>query len=398
MEGDRLARQPQRSRRQPPRDAPRRLVVRARGGGDDGGRGAMDAGGLDHAPRQRGGHEGMDHLERPEPNRHFWRGKRVLVAGGTGFLGSHVTRALATAGARVTIASRSGQGALPRPEDVRSLRGDLRDPVFASECTRGQDVVFHFASRIAGLAYNARHPAEMMTYNTVLDLQVLDAAARNAVPRCFYPSGALVYDETAAVPVTEMAPTGGEPLAACQGAAWAKRAVEAAIRCYLAEFDMRVVVARLSNVYGPGDDFRPETAHLIANTIRRVARGEPPDVVDDGTPIRSYLYVGDAVGAILRLAELAPTGPVNVGGRHEVSVRELVELIIEISGTPLVPRLMAEGPRGLSRKLLDTTRLRTLTGFRESTSLRDGLTRTYEWYRQHAGLAPISADPAAPLR
>lgn len=324
------------------------------------------------------------HPGRPEANPQFWRGKRVLVAGGTGFLGSHLTRNLAAAGAGVTIASRSGQGALPRPLDVRSLRGDLRDPAFASECTRGQDVVFHCASKIAGLAYNARHPAEMMTYNTVLDLQVLDAAARNAVPLCFYPSGALVYDETAAVPVTEAASTGGEPLAACQGAAWAKRAVEAAIRCYLAEYDMRVVVARLSNVYGPGDDFRPETAHLIANTIRRVASGEPPEIVDDGAPMRSYLYAADAVEAILRLVELAPTGPVNVGGQHEISVRELVELVIEISGTPLVPRFKATGPRGLSRKLLDTTRLQTLTGFHESTPLREGLTRTYEWYRQHA--------------
>jgi nucleoside-diphosphate-sugar epimerase len=322
-----------------------------------------------------------------EVDRHFWRGKRVLVTGGTGFLGSHLTRAVAAAGARVTIASRSGPGAIPPPDGAVHMRGDLRDPAFASACTREQDVVLHCASKIAGLAYNARHPAEMMTYNTILDLQVLDAAAHHAVPRFFYPSGALIYDANAPVPVLETASIGGEPLAACQGASWAKRAAEAAMHCHAAEGGMRVVIARLSNVYGPGDDFDRETAHVIANTIRRVAHGEPPEIVGDGSAIRSYLHVTDAVDAVVRLVELAPAGPVNVGGQHEISIRDLVALVIEVSGTALVPRFTAAGPSGLSRKRLDITRLRGLIDFRESTSLRDGLAQTYAWYRRHAGIA-----------
>lgn len=312
-----------------------------------------------------------------------WRDRRVLVTGGTGFLGAHVTRALVAAGARVTVVSRSGAGDLPPPGGVASIRGDLRDPHVAALCTRDQEVVLHFASKIAGLAYNMRHPAEMMTYNTILDLQVMDAAARSGVSLFFYPSGTLVYDEAVATPIAETASTGGAALVACQGATWAKRAAEAAIRCHEAEHDMKFVLARLSNVYGPGDDFDPETAHLIASTIRRVAGGKTPEIVGDGSALRAYLYVDDAVAAILRLLELAPTGPVNIGGQHEVSVRDVVRLIVDVAGASVVPRLGAGGPSGLSRKLLDVTRLRALVGFQESTPLREGLRRTYEWYRRH---------------
>jgi len=312
----------------------------------------------------------------------FWRARRVLVTGGTGFLGSHVTRALAAAGARVTVVSRSNTARLPLPDDVTAVRDDLRDPQVAAACVRGYDVVLHFASRIAGLAYNARHPAEMLTYNAVLDLTVLEAAAREGASLFFYPSGALVYDADAPMPVVETASIGGMPLAACAGAAWAKRTAEAAIRLHESEGGMRVVLARLSNVYGPGDDFAPETAHLIASTIRRVARGEAPEVVGDGSALRAYLYVDDAVAAILRLLELAPGGPVNVGGQHEVSVRGLVDLVIEVSGATLVPRVGGAGPAGLSRKLLDVSRLAALGGFAEATPLRDGLKRTYDWYRE----------------
>jgi GDP-L-fucose synthase len=259
----------------------------------------------------------------------------------------------------------------------------------------GQDVVLLFASKIAGLAYNTRHPWQMMMYNTVLDLHVIDAAVRQGVPLFFYPSGALVYDEAVDMPITETASSGGSPVAACQGAAWAKRAAEAAIRCCEAEHDTRFVVARLSNVYGPGDDFAPETAHLIGNTIGRLARGDVPRIVD-GEARRAYLYVDDAVRAILGLVEMAPAGPVNVGGQEEVPVREVVRLVTEVAGGSVVPAVDPSAPVGWSRKALDVTRLRSLIGFEEAISLREGLRRTYEWYRLQSVGAGGTTSTARP--
>jgi GDP-L-fucose synthase len=306
-------------------------------------------------------------------------------------LGSHVTERLFDAGARVTVAARTPRsrlrGHLVHRDRIDYRFGDLREAPFARECTRAQEVVLHFASKIAGLGYNDRHSAEMMTYNTILDLQVLDASARSGVARFFYPSGALVYDEDAHVPVGEGGSTAGAPVRACRGASWAKRTVEKALALYAEETGMRAVVARLSNVYGPGDDFSEETAHLIGNLIRLIANDRPPEIWGDGSQLRCYLFVEDAVEAILGLVGLeSDLGPVNIGGRHEHSVGEIVEMLLAVSGKPLRPVYRQGSPLGLDRKLLDTSRFRSLTGFEETVALKDGLARTYRWYLERHGL------------
>jgi len=308
-------------------------------------------------------------------------------------LGSHLTRRLLDAGSRVTVASRTGHSrawaGLVDADRVDSRRGDLRHADFADACTRGQEVVFHCASRIAGLAYNQRHPGEMLTYNAILDLQVLEAAARSGVQLYFYPSGALVYDENVAVPVSESASTKGEPVAACKGASFAKRAAETAVQLVAEESGMRTVVARFSNIYGPGDEFDGERAHLIGNMIRAIAHDEPPEIWGDGTQLRSFLYVDDAVAAAVKLAELGiDHGPINVGGQTECTVRDIAETLLEISGKALTSAYRSAGrPLGLRRKLLDNGKLRALTGFEETTSLRVGLETTYRWYASTRGLA-----------
>ncbi len=315
----------------------------------------------------------------------FWRGKRVLITGGTGFIGSHLTDRLIESGAVLTVASRTGRSKLHHgtadPARVEHLQGDLRDREFAERCVRHQEMVCHFASKIAGLAYNRAHPAVMLSYNAMLDLQILDAAARGGVRSFFYPSGALVYDHDARAPLAEHSSVRGDPVAACKGAAWAKRWIERAIPFYEEEYGMRAVIARFSNLYGPGDDFEPETAHLIGNTIRLVASDQAPEIWGDGSQLRSYLYVSSAVDAILLLCEKGVTsGPINIGGQVEYAVRDIIDLIVRISGKRLQPVFRPGGPTGLDRKLLDVTRLRELCGFEEDVSLEEGLRRTYDWY------------------
>ncbi|MFQ5443137.1 MAG: NAD-dependent epimerase/dehydratase family protein, partial [Nitrospinales bacterium] len=195
----------------------------------------------------------------------------MLITGGMGFIGSHLTERLAQTGARIAVASKPGNNKRIKNinfgDNIEFLGGDLRDPEFAHHCTRNKEIVLHFASKIAGLGYNSKHPAEMMTYNTILDLQVLQSSAQNNVPLFFYPSGALVYDRDVSHPVSEEASTSGEPVDACKGASGAKRAVEKAILFFREEYPMDIMIGRLSNLYGPGDDIDPDTAHLIGNTI-----------------------------------------------------------------------------------------------------------------------------------
>lgn len=317
----------------------------------------------------------------------FWKDQRVLVTGGAGFIGSHAAEALQEAGACVTIASRFKTHGHRFVEHLRGraalVAGDLTETRFAEHCTRGQDAVLHFASKIAGLGYNSRHPADMLASNAVLDLQVLQAAARNRVPLFLYVSGALVYDAEAPVPTAEDAPVAGAPTEDCKGAVWAKRIGEKAVEYFVEEHRMNIALARLANVYGPRDDFAPETAHLIGNVIRTVVDGKSPELWGDGLHTRSYLYVSDAVRALLLLAELgANQGPVNVCSRREVTVREIVDRIVEASGAS-VNVILRPGPSGVARRRLDTGKLHTLTQFEEAVGLAEGIARTVEWFREN---------------
>jgi nucleoside-diphosphate-sugar epimerase len=317
----------------------------------------------------------------------YWRDRRVLVTGGAGFIGSHVAEALTAAGARVTIAARFRNRSYSYVDHLRGhvelVSGDLREGSFAGVCTRDKDAILHFASKIGGLRYNAQHAAEMLTYNTLLDLQVLSAAAQNRTPLFLYVSGALVYDATAPVPTKEGDSVSGPPADACKGAAWAKRIGETAVDYVREEYGVPVTVARLSNVYGPRDDFRQETAHLIGNTIRLVVEGRSPEIWGDGAHTRSYLYVTDAVRALLLVAELGPNrGPINICGQHEYTVREIVHCVVETAGAA-VDVVLRPGPCGASRRRLDTSKLRALTGFEEAVELRDGIRRTLEWFREN---------------
>lgn len=319
----------------------------------------------------------------------FWKGKRVLVTGGAGFIGSHVAEALLDAAAIVTIASRFRTRGFRLVEHLKGkalfAQGDLTDAEHAAACTRGQDAVLHFASKITGLRYNSAHPADMLMSNAILDLRVLDAAALSSVPLVLYISGALVYDVDVPVPTREEEPVSGIPTEDCKGAVWAKRIGETAVQYLIEERAMKIAVARLANVYGPRDDFRRETAHLIGAVVRTVAEGRAPEIWGDGSQTRSYLYVSDAVRALLLLAELAQNkGPVNICSEHEHSVRDIVDCVIRASGDRVEP-VYRPGPRGTTRRRLDTAKLRALTGFTETVGLGEGIGKTVEWFRENQG-------------
>ena len=137
---------------------------------------------------------------------------------------------------------------------------------------------------------------------------------------------------------------------------------------------MKIVVTRLSNLYGPGDDCDSSTAHLVGNTIRKVALGEAPEIWGDGVQLRAYLYVTEALEGILSLMEREENlGPVNMGRSARDFVKEVVEHIIQISGKPIQIHFHPEGPTGLSRKILDIGQLTRLIEFQESIPLEEGL-------------------------
>jgi GDP-L-fucose synthase len=318
----------------------------------------------------------------------FWDGKRVLVTGGAGFTGSHLVELLLKTGkgVKVTVADDFSSGSKENLRGVfgriRFLKADLRLPKACSAACRGQEVVLHLAARIGGVGYNVAHPATMFRENILLSTHVLEAARKAGVERFLMTSSACVYPRFCKVPTPETEGFRDWPEPTNEGYGWAKRMDEFQAMAAHKEFGLKVAIARPYNTYGPRDDFDPETSHVIPALIRRVFSGEDPlRVWGNGRQSRSFLYVEDAARGLLETAErYAECDPVNLGTREEVTIAELVSLIVGLSGARPKIEFDPSKPTGQPRRNCDTRKALRKAGFKARVGLREGLRRTIEWY------------------
>ena len=319
----------------------------------------------------------------------FWRGLRVLVTGGSGFVGSHVVELLVGHGARVTVTSRQDH-----PESLRAVRsevdlrrGDLEDPDFCRRSARGQEVVLCLAGHVGGVEYNRTRHATLFVRNMRPFLNVLEAAHAEGAGRLLVTSSACVYPRDCTFPIAEREGLVGQPETTNAGYGWAKRMQEYVGAEFMREHGLPVAIARPFNAYGPRDDFRPERSHVIPALIRRTLEGENPLVVwGSGRQTRAFVYVKDFAEGLLRIAEKHPAGePVNLGSREEISIQSLVESIVRLSGTGCQVVFDASRPEGQPRRSCDTTRMREVLGeWEPPTPLEQGLRETIAWYRETA--------------
>ena len=320
----------------------------------------------------------------------FWRGRAVLVGGGCGFVGSYLVPELVTASARVTVVDNLESGELENLDDVRRdirfVEADLRDRSSAADLTAGQEVVLNLAATVSGVGYSHRHHGEMLTQNLLSALVPLDAARVNGVARYLVVSSCCVYPRDAPVPTPESTPLTGEPEAANEGYAWAKRIYELAGEYYGRDYGMAITILRPFNIYGGRYRWRSaEKAHVIPALVQRIVDGEDPLVVwGSGRQCRNFLHGLDVARLMLRCVARGVTGPaVNLGDETQTSVAELVELICQAAGRR--PRVVYDTtrPEGTLAKAADGTRLREVTGGYEPVmSMRDGMAEMVEAYRR----------------
>lgn len=316
----------------------------------------------------------------------FWKKKRVLVTGGLGFIGSHLTSRLLREGAAVSILDNVSNPSSDRKQgsrvDVEIIRGECKDAEVAIRACEHKDVVMHLAAKIAGVAYNQAHKGTMLSENLLIQTTMMAAAQKAGVERFLAVSSAVVYPADATIPTPETEGFRGEPDAPNAGYGWAKRVNELLARYYYEEFGMGVAVVRPYNCYGPGDHFFPTPTHVIPSLIRRVMDGEDPVVVwGSGRQTRAFLYVEDLVrGMMLAVEKYAVADPVNLGSDEELTIRELIELIIKLSGKH--PKIVfdATKPDGSPRRNSDNHKAKEKLGFSANTSLEEGLKRTIAWY------------------
>jgi nucleoside-diphosphate-sugar epimerase len=322
-----------------------------------------------------------------------WQGKRMLVTGGCGFIGAFLVRSLLAAGAKVRIADNLERGSVESLGDaadhVEMQQVDLREPGVARAACESMDIVFHLASKVGGIGYYLKYPWDVLHSNLTMDGNVLQAVIDARVPHYFYASSAHIYPielqlDVKAPPIREDQAYPANPSLSY---GWAKLIGEKGIAAALAEgHQFRAAIARIVGAYGPGQDFKLETGSVIPVFSHRAVRYpelQPFRVLGTGKETRTYCYVDDVVRAILisveKLANSPQVGPFNLGTSELVSISEIAETIIRISGkqieieydTSHPTKIWGQAPDiSLAAKLLD--------GWKPRVPLRQGLKICYD--------------------
>ena len=321
----------------------------------------------------------------------FWKGKKVLITGGTGFIGSHLADHLAASGANVSVTAlnpknRRATGNLAGlGRKVKVIGADLTDPKMAESAVEGADAVFHLAAIVGGVQYNLAHPATMLMTNTKITSNTLEALRKWKTERAVIVSSACVYPDNYDLPLSEGLGFSGEPDRAKFGYAWSKRFDELMAKAYCDEFGLSIGIARPFNVYGPRDVFDQAKSHVIPSLIHKIRENKTVKIFGNGKQERSFIYAKDLAEGIAKIAELHPKpDPINLGSAEGITIIGLAKKIAAIMGKDPQFEFDSQSNPGSMKRLCDTAKSEKLINFRPRTSLDEGLKETVEWALKNA--------------
>ena len=313
--------------------------------------------------------------------------KRIVVTGGSGFLGRHLVHRLRNAGCEKVFVPRSTDFDLSQEEAVCRLLQQQRP-----------EVVIHLAALVGGIGANRANPGTFLYKNLIMGAQLIEQSYRAGVAKFVMVGTICSYPKFTPVPFKEADLWNGYPEETNAPYGLAKKLLIVQLQAYRQQFGFNGVNLLPVNLYGPGDNFDLQTSHVIPALIRKCVeareRGDKVLTVwGTGTPTREFLYVEDAARAIHLAAEkLETSDPVNVGSGDEISIADLARLIAQKTGFRGEIRLDPSQPDGQPRRCLDTTRARELFGFKTEMKLAEGLERTIVWYEAER---KVSRSPAA---
>jgi GDP-L-fucose synthase len=296
---------------------------------------------------------------------------RVLVTGGGGFLGSHLVERLEGDGHDV-VAPSSADYDLTSMDDAARLLDDAE-----------AELVFHLAAEVGGIGANRANPGRYWFANLAMGANVLEQARIHGTPKLVIVGTVCAYPKFARVPFSEEDLWNGYPEETNAPYGVAKKAVLVGAQAYREQYGLDAIFLLPTNLYGPRDNFDLETSHVIPALIRKMVESDGEVVLwGDGSPTREFLYVDDCVeGLVLAAERYDGPEPVNLGAAHEISIRDLAELVADVTGFRGTVTWDTEQPNGQPRRSVDGSRARKLFGFEPQTPLRDGIERTVAWYR-----------------
>ena len=307
-------------------------------------------------------------------------GKRILLTGGSGFLGGLVRDRLAAAGAAEVFVPRRADFDLTEAGAVARAYDAARP-----------DTVIHLAAEVGGIGANRDNPGRFFYANMAMGLHMIEEARRRGIEKFTQVGTVCSYPKVTPVPFSETDLWNGYPEETNAPYGVAKKALLVMLQGYREQYGLNGIYLMPVNLYGPGDNFDLASSHVIPALIRKCEEARlagRSEVVcwGTGSASREFLYAGDCADAIVA-ATLRYDGPepVNIGAGSEISIRELTEMIVRLTGFEGELAWDTSKPDGQPRRSIDTTRAREWFGFQASTPLEEGLERTIAWYRAHAG-------------
>ncbi|HXG26684.1 MAG TPA: GDP-L-fucose synthase [Candidatus Binatia bacterium] len=304
-----------------------------------------------------------------------WPGLRIMVTGGGGFLGRAVVRRLEQAGVREIFVPRSADYDLRTAEGVGQALVDGRP-----------DVVIHLAAVVGGIGANRENPGRFFYENAAMGIELMEQSRRAGIRKFVQIGTVCSYPKFTPVPFREDDLWNGYPEETNAPYGLAKKMLLVQGQAYRQQYGFDVIHLIPVNLYGPGDNFDPASSHVIPALIKkcidaRDAGAHHIEVWGTGSASREFLYVDDAAeGIVLGTERYDGADPVNLGVGREITIRDLVALIVRLTGFEGEIRWDASKPDGQPRRALDTSRARERFGFVATTSFEDGLRATIEWY------------------
>jgi GDP-L-fucose synthase len=307
----------------------------------------------------------------------FWNDKKILVTGGAGFLGSFLVEKLKEKGVNEVNIK------IPRSKEV-----DLRHWGNCLEAVKDIDLVIHLAARVGGIGFNRNYPATLFYDNAIMGIQLMEAARQQNVGKFVVIGTVCAYPKFTPVPFKEDDLWNGYPEETNAPYGLAKKMMLVQSQAYRQQYGFNSIFLLPVNLYGPRDNFDLESSHVIPALIRKFTDAvennkKEVEVWGTGKASREFLYVEDAAEGILLATErYNKPEPVNLGAGFEIKIKDLVELIAELTGFEGEIKWDTTKPDGQPRRCLDVSKAKKEFGFEAKTDFREGLRNTIDWYKE----------------
>jgi GDP-L-fucose synthase len=305
----------------------------------------------------------------------FFQDRKIIVTGGAGFLGGYVTEGLKKRGCRNILVPKIEDYDLVDINDINRMYNDMRP-----------DIVIHLAAVVGGIGANREHPGEFFYKNLMMGVQLIEQGRLRNIEKFVAIGTVCAYPKFTPVPFKEEDIWDGYPEETNAPYGLAKKMLLVQSQSYRAEYGFNSIFLLPVNLYGPGDNFNPASSHVIPALIKKCvdAIESGADHIDcwgTGSASREFIYAADAAEGILLATEhYNGCEPVNIGAGFEITIRDLTEKIVELTGFTGEIRWDTSKPDGQPRRRLDVSKAKKYFGFEAKTGFDEGLKATIDWY------------------